>query len=406
MKLLKPKKLIIFIAFSSVFTVTFAQEKIVSGEWMGNLTLNQETKLPFRFVVKKEKNKTLYAVQNAEEVIRLTRQEKKGDTISLAFPDFHSTLTFVVVNKKRLIGYWKNWNKGTNYTIPFDASFQPKEKNNTTNQGEIIGRWKTTFEKNFNAVGIFKSFQNGIAGTFLTETGDYRFLEGKYNPEKNSFYLSCFDGSHAFLFTGRRLENGTLTGQFYSGNHYSETWQAERNETFQLRNPDSLTYVVSKNPFSFKVKDLEANDFTFPTEQFKNKVTIIQIMGTWCPNCMDETNFLRTVYDKYHNKGLEIVSVGYETPNEFSEQVEKIKTLQKRHNLPFTFLVGGKASKALSSEQFSMLNEIISFPTAIIIGRDGEVKRVHTGFNGPGTGKIYTDFVQEMNLFLEKLLAE
>ena len=86
MKLLKPKKLIIFIAFSSVFTVTFAQEKIVSGEWMGNLTLNQETKLPFRFIVKKEKNETLYAVQNAEEVIRLTHQEKKGDTISLTFP--------------------------------------------------------------------------------------------------------------------------------------------------------------------------------------------------------------------------------------------------------------------------------------------------------------------------------
>jgi thiol-disulfide isomerase/thioredoxin len=171
--------------------------------------------------------------------------------------------------------------------------------------------------------------------------------------------------------------------------------------------PDLIeSVVILAQTFSFKVKDLEANDFTFPTEQFKNKVTIIQIMGTWCPNCMDETNFLRTVYDKYHNKGLEIVSVGYETPNEFSEQVEKIKTLQKRHNLPFTFLVGGKASKALSSEQFSMLNEIISFPTAIIIGRDGVVKRVHTGFNGPGTGKIYTDFVHEMNLFLEKLLEE
>lgn len=406
MKLLKPKKLIIFIAFASVFTITFAQEKIVSGEWMGNLTLNQETKLPFRFIVKKEKNETLYAVQNAEEVIRLTRQEKKGDTISLAFPDFHSTLTFVVVNKKRVIGYWKNWNKGTNYKIPFDASFRPKEKNNSSNQGEIIGRWKTTFENNFNAIGVFKSFQQGIAGTFLTETGDYRFLEGKYNPEKNSFYLSCFDGSHAFLFTGKRLENGKLTGKFYSGTHFSETWEAERSETFQLRDPDSLTYVISKNTFSFKVKDLEANDFTFPTEQFKNKVTIIQIMGTWCPNCMDETNFLKTVYEKYHDLGLEIISVGYETPNEFSEQVEKIKTLQKRHHLPFTFLVGGKASKALSSEQFSMLNEIISFPTAIIIGRDGEVKRVHTGFNGPGTGKIYTDFVHEMNLFLERLLKE
>jgi peroxiredoxin len=119
---------------------------------------------------------------------------------------------------------------------------------------------------------------------------------------------------------------------------------------------------------------------------------------------MDETKFFKELYAKYHEKGLEIIAVGYETPNDFEGKVNKIKLLKERHHLDFQFLVGGSADKGLASEQFSMLNEIMSFPTAIVIGRDGEVKRVHTGFNGPGTGKLYDDYVKDMDLFIQELL--
>eukprot|EP01041_Mallomonas_annulata_P029350 gene29350-51330_t len=207
-------------------------------------------------------------------------------------------------------------------------------------------------------------------------------------------FLSCFDGSHAFFFEAN-YKDGNLNGTFYSGKHYSTPFTATKDEKFELRNPDSLTYVVKKEPFAFKLKDLDGKEFVFPNEQFKNKVTVIQIMGTWCPNCLDESKFLKEMYQKYHQDGFEVISVGYETPTNFDEQVQKIKLLKSRLNLDFTFLVGGQANKALASEQFSMLNQIISFPTAIFLDKNGQIVKIHTGFNGPGTGKIYEEFKLE-----------
>ena len=136
-----------------------------------------------------------------------------------------------------------------------------------------------------------------------------------------------------------------------------------------------------------------------------NKVVIVQIMGSWCPNCLDETRYFKELYSKYHDRGLEIISIGYETGNSFDDFKRNIERLRNSLELDFTFLVGGKASKGLAKEHFSMLNNIISFPTTIFIGRDGEVKRVHTGFSGPGTGEYYTEYVNKTNALIESLLA-
>jgi thiol-disulfide isomerase/thioredoxin len=392
--------------FVFYFNSSFAQKgiKLQAGVWNGKLQLNDSTPLNFILKVSKNKGNYTFAVQNAEEVITLTNCTKKGDSVSVSFPNFHSSLQFKIQDKRKMIGKWTNFNKGATYHIPFEASLNPK---NQIEQSIVSfqGKWKTEFSPNssdsYFAIGLFKQNEARLTGTFLTETGDYRFLDGKVTG--NKFSISAFDGSHAFLFTGL-LRNDSILGRFYSGKHYSTNWQAVRDEKFQLTHPDSLTYVVKKEQFTFKAKDLSGADFTFPSNQYTNKVTIIQIMGTWCPNCMDETMFFKELYAKYHSQGLEIISVGYETPNEFEDQAEKIKRLKERHKLDFTFLVGGKANKSLASQQFSMLNEIISFPTAIFIGRDGTVKKIHTGFNGPGTGTIYQQYIQETTAFIEELL--
>lgn len=397
----------LFLSFyTSTINGLFAQSKIQSGKWNGTLQLNNETFLPFRMEIEKQKKQMVFSIHNAEEKIVLNQLVFENDSVKIDFPNFHSTLKFKVENKKLLVGYWKNFNKGNQYKIPFKAVYGETEIPKSINNFDFSGRWKTTFDPSTEdesmAIGVFKSKDAKITGTFLTETGDYRFLEGTVTGKH--FTLSCFDGSHAFHFSGLLDSTETIQGKFYSGKHYSTNWIAVNDSTFQLRNPDSLTFVVKKEPFSFKMKTLEGKDFIYPNPVFDKKVTIVQIMGTWCPNCMDETKFFKELFAKYHEKGLEIIAVGYETPNDFEGQANKIKLLQERHHLDFQFLVGGSASKGLASEQFSMLNQIMSFPTAIVIGRDGEVKRVHTGFNGPGTGKLYEDYVKEMDLFIQDLL--
>ncbi len=404
------KTLVISVTLSILSSHSYAQsyKSLKKGYWKAHLQLSPQTRLPFVLQVRGSKKKPEFIIHNAEEKIQLSNLKTDGDSIQIDFPNFHSFIRFKVNGKHQIAGNWTNLNKGNNYKIPFAALFdQEQDPCAGRQESKLSGRWKTTFSPGSTdqemAVGIFKSegSGNGLSGTFLTETGDYRFLSGQSCDEY--MYLSCFDGSHAFYFAAT-LTKDSLSGYFYSGKHYQTSWSAVRDENFQLRNPDSVTYLVKKDAFTFKLKDLEGQDFVYPNDVYKDKVTIIQIMGTWCPNCLDETRFLKEMYAKYHTEGLEVISVGYETPVLFEEQVQKIKLLKSRLNLDFTFLVGGQANKALASEHFSMLNQVVSYPTAIFLNRKGEVVKIHTGFNGPGTGEIYTNFKKETEAFIQTLL--
>ncbi len=383
------------------------QNKLKAGNYSAYLRLNQTTKLPIHFSIEKKGKQTLAIVQNAEERIELTVSKTIGDTLVLPFLNFDSELRVVLKKGNKLEGYWINFNRPSNNKIPFFAEINLKTTKNNPAMGNISGKWETYFSATSNekepAVGLFKQENNRITGTVLTETGDYRYLEG--TMENNTFYLSAFDGTHAFLLQGS-VSNNELTGTFFSGKLYQTPFKAIKNDGFNLRNPDSLTVKTTNQQLSFQLKDLLGNDYLFPNSSTKGKVVIVQIMGTWCPNCMDETRYYKELYDKYHDKGLEIISIGYENAPDFTQQAAKIQRLKERLDLKFTFLVGGNASKSLASKQFNVLNEIISFPTSIYIGRDGEIKRIHTGFTGPGTGNYYTEFVTETNAFVEELMNQ
>lgn len=396
-----------FIGLISISALYAQQLPLKPGNYVAALQLNQTTQLPVHMRVEKAGKTCTLVITNADERIELKVQKKVGDTLVLPFPNFDSELRVVVSHKKYANGFWINYNKSGNYRIPFKAKlgeYIAEEKANI----QIDGRWEMYFSPLTNdqesAVGIFEQKDNKVIGTVLTETGDYRFLEG--TVEGSHFYLSAFDGTHAFLLTGS-YDGTNMMGTFFSGKHYQTPFTGKLNPSFELRNADSLTYLKDQHSrVSFTLQDIQGNNYSFPNKETEGKVVIIQIMGTWCPNCMDETKYYKELYEKYHDQGLEIISIGYEAAPTFETQAEKIKRLKERHNLAFTFLVGGKANKSLASEHFKMLNEVISFPTSIYIGRDGLVKRIHTGFNGPGTGQYYIEYVEKTNALIEALLKQ
>ena len=409
------KTIIIIISFFFVhcsYAKCNKQTKIKEGSWLAELKLNNEDVLPFNLSVEKTGKEYVFCVVNGEEKIELITPKTKGDSVFVRFPFFNSELIFKVINKETINGYWVNYNKGFNYKIPFNAKlsscnrFSCDEQLESTN---LSGKWEVNFEphtpSSYPALGLFNQVDgsNIITGTFLTETGDYRFLAG--NTTKDSMYLSCFDGSHAFLFKAALTED-SLIGTFNSGSHWKSVWKGVRNPSFELKSPEELTYLKEGGEFSFNLKSLNGTDFNFPNEDYKDKVVIIQIMGTWCPNCLDETMFYKTLDEKYKDKGLEIISIGFETGKSFEDYSNNISRLKKRLGLEFTFLVGGPAVKDLASEKFNMLSSIISFPTSIFIDRGGNVVRVHTGFNGPGTGEYYENYASSTIILIESLLAD
>ncbi len=413
--LLKSATIFIVLIFSYVNN-SVAQNALKQGIWHGVLHLNDTTELPFNFEVKNKKEKLAIEIMNAEERIVVDEILLKGDSVHIRMPIFDSEFRCKHVGDS-LIGNWINHSRKDKNIIPFNASvskgaFNVKPIVYTEKKNLLIGRWKCAFspktsEESF-AIGVFKpgNTTTKVAGTFLTETGDYRFLEGDID-DATRFRVSCFDGSHAFLFTGNFISPDSISGDYYSGSHWHEKWVAQRNEKFELRNPDSLTYLkpgFTKIDFNFK--NLEGKNVSLTDEKFKNKVVIIQLMGSWCPNCMDETKFLTPLYDKYKSKGLEVVGLAFEKTDDLKKATTNVIRLKNHFHSNYEFLITDKTGKGQALEALPMLNAVMAFPTTIYIDKKGEVRKIYTGFYGPATGNAYTKYVEQTTLFVEKLLAE
>ncbi|RRN76449.1 TlpA family protein disulfide reductase, partial [Pseudoxanthomonas sp. SGD-10] len=275
----------------------------------------------------------------------------------------------------------------------------------------VDGKWETFFIKEngdtTKAIGNFKQSGNKVTGTFLTRTGDYRFLEGILDGD--NLTLSTFDGGFAMLFTAKINSNGTLSeGKQYSGASSVRDFIARRNDKAQLEDAYGLTYLkegYDKIDFSFP--DLNKQTVSLSDERFKNKVVIVQILGSWCPNCIDETAFLTQFQEENDFKDVEIVALAYERTTDFERSKASLERLVKRFNVKYPILITGYTSdKGEPAKSLPMLNHIMAFPTTIIIDKAGKVRKIHTGFSGPGSGKYYEDYVREFTEFIHTLRNE
>ncbi|MDX5346097.1 MAG: TlpA family protein disulfide reductase, partial [Hymenobacteraceae bacterium] len=318
-----------------------------------------------------------------------------------------------------LIGRWEKHDTPEPYVVPFKAEHGKKyrfSKNPAKPTFNYDGKWEVNFKnkegKSYNAVGIFNQKGSKLSGTFLTATGDYRYLAGEVNA--NQLLLSAFDGNHAYLFKAMPVvindsltSDSTIQGEFFAGKSGYETWTAKRNEQAELPHADSLTYLKpGYERINFSFPNLEGQRVSLEDEKYQNKVVIVQLLGSWCPNCMDETAFLAPFYKKNRKKGIEVVGLGFEKSPEFEKAAARLERMKERYDIEYELLVAGTASKEAASQALPMLNQVISFPTTIFIDKKGKVRKIHTGFSGPGTGRYYDEFVQDFNQTVEKLLAE
>ncbi|HET6992026.1 MAG TPA: TlpA disulfide reductase family protein, partial [Bacteroidia bacterium] len=255
------------------------------------------------------------------------------------------------------------------------------------------------------AIGIFKQDGWKITGTFLTETGDYRFLEGEL-MNCSEMDVSCFDGSHAFLFKLKPGSDGKYHGNAWYGKSGYENWIAKRNDNFQLCDPEKLTFVKDSSNINFTFNDLNGKPVSLSDPKFKGKVVIVQIMGSWCPNCMDETAWMTEVYKKYNAQGLEIIGLAYERSADTAKANTNIRRLKNHYGVDYTLLNTGKSGRDAASASLPFLNGIMSFPTTIYIDRNGKVRMVYTGYNGPATGTAYEKDSAEALRLIQQLLSE
>lgn len=360
-----------------------------------------EAQCPTRWEISKDG----IAIINADERIPVSQYRISGDSASFVLPVFGTTVDFCFTAEDSLRGFFRNQHKKGNYKIAFTGHKSQKNPS-FPEEPNIRSTYNVTIDKKedaYKAIGILNSKSGRVTGTFLTETGDYRFLEGK-ETSNGKFYLSCFDGSHLFYFSGV-MTGDSINGKFFSGNHWNTTWHGVKDKSVSLASPDSLTYLKRGNT-SVQFMGIGPNKDTteFNSMDF-NQVSIIQILGTWCPNCMDETRYYSELAAKYGNQ-LNIMGLAFERPSDLSTQLENITLYQKELNVDYPVYLSGSASKSEASAMFSELSGINSFPTTLFVDKKGMVRKIHTGFYGPSTGDYYADYMKETELFLDGLIEE
>ena len=353
---------------------------------------------------------------NGSEQIKVPNVKADGENnIVLSIDHYDSQLTLVHAPKSKtgdseshLTGTWKKlrsadkWVKMKLSATPHDVIDSAADQSSSASKFD--GRWQVKFSSSDEpAVGVFKTDpQNGkLGGTFLTTTGDYRFLSGTF--EKNEMAISCFDGAHAFLFKATLDDAGSIAGDFWSSKTWHETWTATRSENAKLPDSFGLTKATEANINSLSFPDLDGKPTGLDAEQFAAPVRLVHIFGSWCPNCHDAAVYLAELEAKYGKK-VSVVGIAFEHTGDLKRDADQVRKYLKHNKLDHPVLIGGNSDKAKASKAISIIDEVRSYPTTIFADRSGKIIAIHQGFSGPATGEDYVNLKKKFESTIDEVL--
>lgn len=372
-------------------------EKLELGDYVGRLEVENNKYLPFNFSVT---NDSTLVVQNSSEIVDFSIVYS-NDSIFIKSKVFEGFIKGVLVENK-INGFFTI--ESLDRSVPF-SSYKNNNRFNIDfdeNKKLTLNRWKFTFNPNKDnasfSVGIFNSIgENEISATFRTTTGDYGYMHGGY--KENKIVLSTFNGSRAYLFEAE-MNKDSIEGVMYAGNHSKTIVKGVLDNDFELSNEYSLTSLKVKNQkFDFSFENTLGKLISIDDEFYDGKSMVVQLMGSWCSNCLDESKFYVDYMNKNELKDIEFVALAFEYAKTKDDALNSIQKLKKQLGINYPILLAqyGSSDKSKALEKFPMLNKIISYPTTIFLDKNKDVIKIHTGFNGPATGEKYTEFINEFN---------
>lgn len=344
---------------------------------------------------------------NGKEGIELKISRNVGDSIVFPISIYDSELRLPAKFGQDFSGrFVKNDTKVPDYFLPFRATSGNLRPPNLTFQFNPIlkGNWRIEFLENGlvsdTGFGIFSQSGDSIYGSILTETGDYRYLNGRQVDGKSGYFQS-FNGAQTYLFEWAGNEEEIL-GQFYLSKTRMISFRGRRTEKNPLSNGFTKSEGRSLEKFRFRARDLTGNWVDEKLPVLKDKALVVQILGSWCPNCLDETRFLT---EEFPNRpgGVEFLGLAFERKSDFTYARTRIENVINRLKAPYPIYIGGIANKDSASAVLPAITGIAAFPTTIFVKSNGQVYKVHTGFSGPATGQFYEIWKREFADLLHEI---
>lgn len=414
---------LVLLLFCCWFFIKCAEGNGSPSLWRGAIALREGKECSFIFEL--DLHERSWVVHNADERLDIAVVRTEKDSIFIASTVFNTEIRAKFSeNRKLMTGYFYNNDHQTKQA--FDASFgkssrfdlskfETPEKSRPSDR-TVDGVWQARMEQSrsgethfVDMEGEFQTLSEGIIkATFLAPTGDSRYMEGYLYGSK--FVISAFDWKHVYYYEfDVDFEKASMYGRLYSGKYSIYEINAWRGEPRQVFDPETLTVLkdgYESVSFAFPPLKEGSGEVVFPSDKYRSKVVILQIMGSWCPNCMDETKYFEQIYRKYKSKGLAIVGLSYEFyASDLKGARELLQKQVKALDATYDFSIALYGRGKTPEETLPMLNHVMAYPTSIYLDRKGRVRKIHTGFYGPSTSK-YAQYVQKNDVFIEELLSE
>jgi thiol-disulfide isomerase/thioredoxin len=374
------------------------------GHWYATLKA-AAGELPFELVLHKKGEGYSGELEDGHQRVKLQNFKLEGERLSFGIDDLR--VRFELERRgEELTGTWKRIGTSS-VKLPFTAGLlQPVSASSTRPASDFSGEWhcvtKGADGKETPITLIVRVDGKRIEGTGIDPTGDFGSMTGRIIGDR--LVLTRFDGQTlSYVSAGIDGEQLQATATRSPSSQFT---MAGVRKGAKLLLPDPLSVAKVSNGLSFSFPDPDGKTVVFPGDRFKGKAVIVNIMGTWCPNCHDEAPLLVELYNKYHRRGLEIVSLAFEAHATETEDLLAIKRYKSSRKIPYTMLYAGKTEGGGPAKRVAGLEQFGGYPTNVFIDRDGKIVSTHTGFWGPATGEKHKTVRHEFEETVKKLIGE
>ena len=327
-------------------------------------------------------------LSNAQETLALPPVDSSASTWSVPVFDGRITLS-------NDTGNWRDVLRPGDYRVP--AQWQEGEGPSAVRSwGEDTLSWSLTFgeENPWNGQLFLQQSGTLCRGSIATSTGDFRHLHGTL--EDGTLTLQTFDGAHLFQFTAEVGERDNLqNGHFYSGHHYHTPFHGMPTESSALALGDAPVAQWTGLPVAYSGTLLNGDSVQWNAADAEG-VHVLSVMGSWCPNCMDEHRLILRLLDRFPDLHIHTLAFerGLDREGGVSAALDRLERYAQHMGLDqyadrWTLQLVGPASKAVAQSALPFLDRVVSFPTTIVVGPNQEAPWIHTGFNGPAMGPAY-----------------
>jgi thiol-disulfide isomerase/thioredoxin len=368
--------------------------------WRGTVELAPGVPLPFQMNLDLTPARPTGYFLVGPERTPIPEIERNGNDLALKFSEYGAEMRGTWDGSEWSGNYLRIRSTGTK-SFRFTASPE--------SEPELPARVDSIPEGNYqvNPTTVAKLWLKDAApyASFIATDGDYGLLEGRLAGRGIQF--NRFTGWQAISIILGPAWDGTLRGKFYAAaNDNPEDLNLQPRSDLDIQPPANEQTMMKDPaaPFAFSGVSSSGETVRYTDDRFKGKALIVDIMGTWCHNCLDEAPLLEKIQQEYGKAGLEIVGLAFEISDDRALAKKNLQLFKDRFGLTYTLLFCGSLDDDNIKKQIhSQIDHFFAYPTTIFMDRNHKVQFIHSGFKGPGTGTEFQGQVREFEELVKRL---